>query len=154
VNVQLTNHFTLSEFTRSRKAQEMGIDNTPPQELIPRIILLAEMLENIRAAVRSPIIVTSGYRCRALNQAVGGRTSSDHTQGHAADIAAPGFGTPYSLAKQLAPRLDLLGIGQLALESIDGKQWVHVSTHIPEKLCNRVITITDAGPQLGIQVIG
>jgi zinc D-Ala-D-Ala carboxypeptidase len=151
VNVQLTNHFTLAEFTRSRKAQELGIDNTPPQELIPRIILLAEMLENIRAAVRSPIIVTSGYRCRALNQAVGGVTSSDHTQGHAADIVAPGFGTPYTVAKMLAKQLDLLGVGQLLLEQTGGRSWIHVSTRTPEKISNRVLTFDGTKYELGIQ---
>jgi zinc D-Ala-D-Ala carboxypeptidase len=151
--MQLTNHFTLAELTRSNKAQALGIDNTAPQEIVPRLILLAEMLERIRAAVRSPVIVTSGYRCRAVNEAVGGVKTSDHTQGHAADIVAPGYGTPYSIAKMLAKQLDLLGVGQVILEGIGGKQWVHVSTHVPEKLANRVITITDAGVRLGIQEI-
>jgi zinc D-Ala-D-Ala carboxypeptidase len=155
--MQLTTHFTLTELTRSAKAQALGLDNTPPQEIVPRLILLAEMLERIRAAVRSPVIVTSGYRCRAVNEAVGGVKTSDHTQGHAADIVAPGYGTPYSIAKMLAKQLDLLGIGQVILEGFGGaggKQWIHVSTHIPEKLANRAITITDKGPQLGIQEIG
>jgi predicted Kef-type K+ transport protein len=39
----------------------------------------------------------------------------------------------------------VLGIGQLILEGVKGKQWVHVSTHVPELQANRVITITDAG---------
>jgi zinc D-Ala-D-Ala carboxypeptidase len=60
--MQLTNHFTLQELTRSSTAQRLGLDNTAPQEIVPRLILLAEMLERIRAAVRSPVIVTSGYR--------------------------------------------------------------------------------------------
>lgn len=149
--MQLTNHFTLQELTRSAKAQQLGLDNTPPQELIPRLIMVAEMLERIRAALRSPVIVTSGYRCPPLNVAVGGVTSSDHTQGHAADIVVPGFGTPYTVAKLLAPRMDLLGVGQLILEGVRGKQWVHVSTHAPERPINRVLTITDAGPQVGVQ---
>jgi zinc D-Ala-D-Ala carboxypeptidase len=50
--------------------------------------------------------------CQALNQAVGGDTSSDHTQGHAADIVAPGFGSAYQVAMQLAPLVSVLGIGQ------------------------------------------
>jgi zinc D-Ala-D-Ala carboxypeptidase len=152
--MQLTNHFTLQELTRSSTAQRLGLDNTAPQEIVPRLILLAEMLERIRAAVRSPVIVTSGYRCRAVNEAVGGVKTSDHTQGHAADIVAPGYGTPYSIAKMLAKQLDLLGVGQVILEGIGGRQWVHVSTHVPEKLANRVITITDSGVRLGIQEIG
>jgi zinc D-Ala-D-Ala carboxypeptidase len=39
------------------------------------------------------------------------------------------------------------------LEDVRVKQWVHVSTHTPEKAANRVITVTDAGAQQGIQVL-
>ena len=151
--MNLSPHFTLAELTASNKAAALGIDNTAPPELVPRLILAAEMLERIRSTLGVPVTVTSGYRCQRLNSAVGGVTSSDHTQGHAADFIAPGFGTPYEIAKMLAPLVSVLGIGQLILEGVKGKQWVHVSTHTPEKVANRVITITDAGAELGIQVL-
>lgn len=149
--MKLSAHFTLAELTASNKARERGIDNTPPPEIVPRLVLVAEMLERIRSTLDAPITVTSGYRCQPLNIAVGGATSSDHAQGHAADIIAPGCGTPYQIAKLLAPLVSALGIGQLILEGVKGKQWIHVSTRVPEKISNRVITITDAGAQLGIQ---
>lgn len=148
--MKLSSHFTLEEFTRSAKAQELGLENTPEQALLPRIIMLAEMLERIRSTVNVPVIVSSGYRSPAVNRAVGGVTSSDHTQGHAADIVAPNFGTPEQLARLLAPLVSTLGIGQLILEGIKGKRWVHVSTHSPERAVNRVLTITDAGIAVGI----
>lgn len=151
--MQLTPHFTLAELTASSTARARGLDNTPPPEIVPRLVLTAEMLERIRATLGVPIIVTSGYRGRQVNAAVGGVTSSDHTQGHAADIVAPRYGTPYQIAKALAPMVQVLSIGQLILEGVKGKQWVHVSTRVPEKPVNRVITITDAGAQLGIQVL-
>ena len=147
---QLSPHFTLAELTASNKAAQLGIDNTPPPELIPRLVMLAEMLERIRSAVNVPIIVTSGYRCQRLNQAVGGVTSSDHTQGHAADIVAPRFGSATEVARLIAPLVGVLGVGQLILEGVKGKQWVHVSTHSPEKAINRVLTVTDAGVSPGI----
>lgn len=148
--MRLTPHFTLSELTASRKAELLAIDNTPAPELVPRLVLVAEMLERIRAALGAPVIVTSGYRSPPVNRAVGGVSSSDHTQGHAADIVAPGFGSAYEVAAKLAPLVSTLGIGQLILEGIKGKQWVHVSTHAPERVVNRVITITDAGAHVGI----
>jgi len=151
--MNLSPHFTLAELVASNKARQLGLDNTPPPELMPRLILLAEMLERIRSTLGVPVVVTSGYRSRPLNQAVGGVTSSDHTQGHAADIVVPRFGTAYQVAKTLAPLVSTLGIGQIILEGIGGKQWVHVSTRTPEKMANRVITITDAGAQLGIQAL-
>lgn len=149
--MKLSQHFTLAELTASSKAQQLGLDNTPPPELMPRLVLTAEMLERIRSTLDAPITVTSGYRGPDVNRAVGGVSSSDHTRGHAADIVAPSYGTPYQIAKALAPLVSVLGIGQLILEGVKGKQWVHVSTRVPEKVVNRVITITDAGVQLGIQ---
>lgn len=148
--MNLTQHFTLEEMTASSKAMQLGIDNSPPRELVPRLVMVAEMLERIRSTVNVPVIVTSGYRCEKLNLAVGGATTSDHPQGHAADIVAPAFGSATDLARLLAPLVSTLGIGQLILEGVRGKQWVHVSTHVPERAQNRVITITDAGVKAGI----
>lgn len=149
--MNLTQHFTLAELTASTKARSLGLDNTPPPELVPRLVRTAEMLERIRATLGFPVIVTSGYRSPAVNRAVGGVATSDHTQGHAADFVAPGFGPPAQIARSLAPLVDLLGIGQLIFEHIGGKAWVHVSTRTPEKPANRVITISGKGTQLGIQ---
>jgi zinc D-Ala-D-Ala carboxypeptidase len=140
---QLTRHFSLAEMIAS-------LDNTPAPELIPRLIMLAEMLERIRATLGVPVVITSGYRSPEVNIAVGGATSSDHTRGHAADIVAPRYGTPTEVARTLAPLVSVLGIGQLLLEQVGGKKWVHVSTHVPEKKINRVLTITDSGVHVGI----
>lgn len=149
--MNLTPHFTLAELTASSTAARLGLDNRAPPEIVPPLILTAEMLERIRGTLGCPVIVTSGYRGPAVNRAVGGVTSSDHTRGRAADFVAPAYGTPYQIAKLLAPLISALGIGQLILEGVKGKQWVHVSTVTPEKPVNRVITITDAGVRLGIQ---
>lgn len=150
--MKLSPHFSLTELTRSSTAAALGLDNTPAPEVMPRLIRTAEMLERIRTALGVPVTVTSGYRAPAVNRAVGGVTSSDHAQGHAADIIAPGFGTPYQIAKKLAPLIDAMGIGQLIFEHVAGKTWVHVSTRMPEKISNRVITIGNSGARLGIQV--
>lgn len=148
--MKLTTHFTLAELTASAKARQLDLDNTPAPELMPRMVLLAEMLERIRTALGAPIIVTSGYRSPSVNRAVGGVTSSDHSQGHAADFVAPGFGSASEVATKLAPLVSVLGIGQLILEGVRGKQWVHASTRSPENSINRVLTITDAGVVPGI----
>lgn len=149
--MRLSPHFTLAELTASNKAQILRIDNTPGADVLRRLQFTAEMLERIRSTVGRPVIVTSGYRCPELNRAVGGVTSSDHITGQAADIVAPAFGTPYQLARLLAPLVSTLGIGQLILEGVKGKQWVHVSTRIPDKMLNRIITISDSGVRAGIQ---
>ena len=149
--MQLTKHFTLAELTNSSTAQRLGLSNAAPPEIVPRLTRTAEMLERIRETLGVPVTVTSGYRAAAVNRAVGGVTSSDHMQGHAADIVAPGYGTATQIARTLAPLVSVLGIGQIILEGVKGKQWVHVSTRVPDKPANRVITITYKGAQLGIQ---
>lgn len=151
--MRLTANFSLEELTRSATAARLRLDNTPPSGLLPQLQETAELLQRIREHLQRPIIVTSAYRGPEVNRAVGGVTSSDHTRGQAADIVVPAYGTPYEVAKALAPQVSVLGIGQLILEGVKGKQWVHVSTRHPEKLVNRVITITDAGAQVGIQAL-
>lgn len=155
---RLAPNFTLGELVASNKAQALGIDNTPPPAVLPRLRETAEMLQRVRdhlginALTGRPVgvTVTSAYRCARLNTAVGGVTSSDHLTGEAADVVAPAFGTPSELAALLAPEVQRLGVGQIILEGVAGKQWVHLSTRIPDKLGNRVLTITDAGARQGI----
>ena len=150
--MQLTPHFTLAELTHSTTAKRLGLDNTPTDKVIQNLEATAVMLECIRAHLGGvPVIVTSGYRSPAVNSAVGGVTSSDHTTGQAADIVAPGYGTPLQIARALAPKVSGLGIGQFIYERIGKKAWVHVSTRVPPSPANRVITITDKGTVLGIQ---
>jgi zinc D-Ala-D-Ala carboxypeptidase len=150
--MNLSAHFTLEELTASNTARERGIDNTLPPEFLPRLIQVAQLLERIRAKLGGvPLDVTSGYRCIALNRAVGSKGTSDHVVAHAADFCAPQFGTPQAIATALAPQVSALGIGQLILEGVRGRKWVHVSTHEPEHSANRILTITDAGTFAGIQ---
>lgn len=151
--MQLTQHFTLAELTKSSTAERLGLDNTPPPEVLPALTSTAEMLERIRSTLGVPVTVTSGYRALAVNKAVGGVTTSDHAQGRAADIVAPRYGTPLQIARALAPLVDVLGIGQLIYERFGSTAWVHVSTRVPDKRVNRVITITSAGTQLGVQEV-
>ncbi|WP_295378341.1 D-Ala-D-Ala carboxypeptidase family metallohydrolase [uncultured Pseudacidovorax sp.] len=153
LTTKLAANFSLGELVSSAKADSLGIDNTPPAAIVEQLRATAAMLQRIRDRLDRAVIVTSGYRCQALNRAVGGVTSSDHVQGQAADILVPGYGTPYDVAKALAPLVSMLGIGQLILEGVGGKRWVHVSTRVPDRPANRVITITDAGTQLGIQPV-
>ena len=150
--MNLTPHFTLAEFTRSNKAQQLGLDNTPTSGALANLKRTAQMLERVRAHLGAPITITSGYRGPVLNKAVGGATSSDHLQGLAADVLAPKFGTPYEVAKALAPHIEALGIGQIIYEVSGRTHWVHLSARVPEKRVNRVITIVvGKGAQLGVQ---
>lgn len=150
--MKLSEHFTLSEFTRSATADRLGIDNKiSSPDILLNLTDLAALLERVRSIIGGkPVVVTSGYRCLKLNAAVGSRTSSDHVIGKAADIVAPSFGSPLKLATLIASKADALGIGQVILERTGTKEWVHVSTRRPEKDINRIITIADSGVKVGI----
>lgn len=146
----LTEHFSFAEMTASNTAKQRGISNVPDGAALYQLTKTAEMLERVRTLLGVPITVTSAYRSPVLNKAVGGRTSSDHVKGMAADIVAPKFGNAYAVASAIAPHVSTLGIGQLLLEGIKGKQWVHLSIDPVDNPVNRILTITDAGTVPGI----
>ena len=85
--LMLSEHFSVDEFTFSATAQAMGIVNSPgSSELANLRFLCREVLEPARAVIGEPIHITSGYRCLALNRAVGGVAQSYHVRGLAADL--------------------------------------------------------------------
>ena len=89
-DIQLSPHFKLSEFVRSGTATNKGIDNTPTLTIVSNLQYLCQTcLEPLRAFANRPIFISSGFRCPALNKAVGGVSSSNHLSGYAADIYVP-----------------------------------------------------------------
>lgn len=116
----LTPHFTLAEMTASQIANRAGLDNNPDSKTIANLIELCQTLEAVRSLIGQPLLITSGYRCEALNQRIGGSASSAHVLGLAADILAVGL-TPRQLAQRIMD--SELDFDQLILE-FDG--WVHL----------------------------
>ena len=85
--MKLTKHFSLEEFSHSSTAKARGIDNTVPLQFIPSLRNLCEkVLEPLRERVKEPVIISSGYRCPALNRVVGGSNTSQHMKGEGCDI--------------------------------------------------------------------
>ena len=145
----MTPPFSLEEFSQSDTADRLGIDNTLPEILHDNARKTLEMMERIRFHIDAPITITSGYRSKALNQAIGSKPTSDHTLAFAVDFKAPKAGKPYDIAKDLAGVIDVIGIGQLILEF---GSWVHVSLARPDKAINRIITIDKTGVRAGIWI--
>jgi len=124
--MKLTDHFTLAELTHSQTADRLGLDNTPPPDIITRLVATAHGLEMIRTLVQCPLIVSSGYRSPGVNAAVGGAKASQHMTGRAADITAPWFGPPKRLMDAIIKAK--LPFDQCILEFAgQGGGWVHVS---------------------------
>ena len=118
-------HFSLWELCKSGEAEKRGFDNTPTGEAARNLCdLITEVLEPARRSLGAPIIVTSGYRCPALNKAVGGVSNSQHLTGQAADLVC----TRYEDKRRLFEILKEMDIDQLLWErNSKGTKWVHVS---------------------------
>ena len=118
----ITEHFSLHEFSDSQKANELGIDNTMPPEVIGHIITLTKrVLEPIRCFLDDVVHVSSGYRCPLLNSAVRGVENSSHMYGYAADIVCVDLEVVFEWAKVH------LSYDKIILEYHNGKAWIHVS---------------------------
>ncbi len=51
-------------------------------------VLVRYVLDPLRWALGAPVTITSGYRTRAVNEAVSGSPTSQHMLGEAADVMA------------------------------------------------------------------
>ena len=86
--MKISKHISFEEATLSPTALRLGIDNTPNEDILANMKLVAERcFEPIREFYGKPIKVNSFYRCDALNSAVKGSSTSQHTQGKAIDIS-------------------------------------------------------------------
>ena len=126
--MQLTKHFSLREFTKSQTAERLGIDNTPPQDIIPKLSFLAtQILEPLRERIQKPIIITSGFRTPNLSKAIGSSENSQHCKGEAVDIEAIGMST-LNLAEMIINHFEF---DQVILECYKqgdmNSGWVHCS---------------------------
>lgn len=139
--MQLSPHFKLVEFTRSATAQARHIDNTPNEEQIKNLKFLCDnVLEPLREQF-GPIIIGSGFRCPALNTAVGGVKNSQHKTGEACDIHLPSIevGKKYFEFLKKLPIFD-----QLIWERDNPRSnhyWIHVSIKRSGKNRKQVIPL-------------
>jgi hypothetical protein len=118
--MNLSEHFTLEELVASQLAARLRFDNRPGPDVLANLRRVAAVLEQVRALVGGPVLVSSGYRSPVVNAAVGGAKGSAHLQGLAADINVPGL-TPRALAKLI--RDSDIQFDQLICE---GGAWVHI----------------------------
>ena len=122
--MKLSQHFDLSEFTRSESAKREGLDNTPTAEHLQNLRVLCEkVLEPIRLKYGS-INISSGYRGKMLNHFIGGSVNSDHCLGRAADLDMDDVGSGVTNKEIFEYIKDNLEIDQLINEF--NYSWIHV----------------------------
>ena len=124
----ISKHISYREGVYSITATRLGIDNTPNDEQLDNMELVAEeVFEPLRAYVGGPIKINSFFRCPELNKAIGGSSKSQHCKGQAIDIDDT-FGrmTNAEMYHFIKEHLDF---DQIIWEFGDDKNpaWVHVS---------------------------
>lgn len=85
--MNLSPHITLAEFENSPTAVKHGISNKMNAEQIEKAKLVCvNCFEPIRAYLKKPIRVNSGFRSLLLNKKIGGSKTSQHCKGEALDL--------------------------------------------------------------------
>ena len=124
----ISKHVSYKEGVYSNTATRRGIDNTPNNEQLDNMELIAnEVFEPVRVWVGGPIKINSFFRSPDLNTAIGGSSKSQHCKGQAMDIDDTfGKATNAEMYNFIKENLDF---DQMIWEfgSDDNPNWVHVS---------------------------
>ena len=91
--MKLSKNLSLAEVTKSATAKRRGIANEPTIDHLESLKAVAEnIFQPIREEFMCPIFISSGYRSEALNEAIGGSKTSQHSKGEALDLDADVYG--------------------------------------------------------------
>ena len=140
LDVKLSKNFSLKELVNSSTATRLKIDNTPDDVIEENLRILCQtVLQPVREKYGKTITISSGYRCKALNKAVGGSSTSQHTLGQAADITVGSIAENKKLFDMIVKMIKggEITVGQLINEY--GCKWIHIST--PYKKVNEILNI-------------
>ena len=147
--MQLSPHFALSELTVTTRRDGSDIDKDgDTKELMPNVPtdahlgamarLCMDILEPIRQKF-GPVVIHSGYRSAAVNAAIGGSATSQHSKGQAADFHC----TNASLETVMRWIVMESGLpyGQVIIEKSKPGQytWLHISLGSPYRKQERCL---------------
>lgn len=133
--MNLSPHFTLDELTHTDHRE---IDNSPNQAEIENLQRLANFLEEVKTVLGGkPVMISSGFRCKALNDAVGSKDTSQHRTGFAADFRVPGM-TPDEVVRAVIA--SGIGYDQIIREF---DRWTHIS--VSDKPRKQALIIDKSG---------
>lgn len=140
--MKISKNFKLEEFTKSPTADRYKIDNTPSEEIKNRIIELVEkVMQPIRTKWGKAIIINSGYRCKELNEKVGGSKTSQHMTGYACDFETTNGQNAklFNMIKEMIENKEI-EVDQLIWEYGTKKNpnWIHVALHT-DKMRNQIL---------------
>ena len=131
--MNLSPHFTLAELTHT---DHRSLDNSPTQIEISNLQRLAQFLETVKTTLGGkPVMISSAFRSKAVNDAVGSKDTSSHRLGLAADFKVPGMAPDAVVRALLALPYDQI------IREYDA--WTHIS--ISDKPRRQAIIIDKQG---------
>ena len=137
----MTPHFTLAELTHT---DHRSLDNTPNAQELANLKRLAEFLETVKTTLGGkPVMISSAFRSKAVNDAVGSRDTSQHRQGLAADFKVPGVVPDAVVRAIIAAKLPFDQIIREFSDPVSGGGWTHIS--ISDKPRRQALIIDKAG---------
>ena len=115
-------NFKISELIHSEIAERCKISNMPDIKSLDNILnLIVCCLQPIRDVIAKPMIISSGYRSKALNKKVGGSVNSQHLSGQAVDFTV----------KNMKPDeiINIIKKNNIEFDQLINEydRWVHVS---------------------------
>ena len=113
----MTPHFTLAELTHT---DHRSLDNTPNAAELANLKRLAEFLEIVKTTLGGKaVMISSAFRSKAVNDAVGSRDTSSHRLGLACDFRVP----------SMAPDAVVRALLHLPYDQIirEFDAWTHIS---------------------------
>ena len=121
-------YFTIAELCASETAKKYNIDNTPNPIIISHLQQLINFLNPLREAWGSAINVTSGYRCKRLNDMVGGSKTSSHMIGYGVDLV-PANGRMDEFKKFIIDYMKTRMFDQCIVEKSGKTEWIHIGLY-------------------------
>jgi hypothetical protein len=125
--IMLSEFFSYEDMTHSVTALRKRLDNTPNADQLNAIKATCKAMDEVRRLLGRPILITSGFRCKKVNEAVGGTAKSAHVKGHAVDFVSPAFGPVAAIFGKL--KGSGIVFDQLIMEfpASHSGGWVHLS---------------------------
>lgn len=127
--MKLSDNLSLAEVIKSNTAIKYGIDNSPTEEHLENLKAIAQdVFQRVREHFGKAIYVSSGYRSEALNERIGGSSTSQHCKGEALDLDAQVYGG-LTNAQLFSYIEEWITFDQLIWEfgSNTEPDWIHVS---------------------------
>ena len=126
--MQLSDHFSLRELTKSSTAERLGIANEPGPAEVENLVMVCEtILQPVRENYGIPFVPNSGFRCLELNRSIKSSDTSQHVTGQAVDFEVPGIANKEAALWVMENcEFDQL-ILEFYKEGIPDSGWVHCS---------------------------